>query len=647
MAIYIDWATFIIHVPKSDLGLVQLTPTEVRELDINWFRLQLKNIEDNEDGSVFPKTHNHNPPVSVGGVTLARVVEILDPYTVTFEDGQYAVNLFGGNTNIGDKVNVNQVSVRSSNSAGLVNSAEIEYASFNGGVYIDQTNGVSGAIYPTGTPRQPVNNIADAKLIAERRGFDSFYVKGSLNLTTEDISGYSLYGDSVLKTNINISPSSTTVGCEIYDAMVSGYIDGGTKMEKCGLNNVTYVSGGVVDCLLMNNITMSGTNNLHLLNCVSGVPGTNPVVIDMGGNCGGLSVRNYSGTLELINKTGNSSVSLEVSQGEVILDSSVVNGEITCRGLGMLSNFASGNAVVREEMIDPVNLNMSLYDGAAVHIDTSSPYSGTLFPIGTTLKPVNNISDARIIADGLGIKKFYISGVIIIDQQYDDWMFCGTTSIFSDVVSFNNQMLNNCKFQQMSVTGIINGINQEYNTCYISNVTGIRGLTIDCALNGTITMHNNSTLINRNLSSMPSTTLNVNGGVGCIFQAALSPNSNFNVSGAQSGAIVQMTLNNMSKITLDNTNLIGSVFQFGGVGVVTNNSAGASVFDNTTKISSAQQVADEVRIELTPELTNLDELHKLSGLHPSHPLTVSSTGRTVGPITQTFTGDDPVIVQRT
>lgn len=128
MAITIDWSTLTILVPKADMTVVQMSPTEIRELDVNVFRLALKDLEDTEEGMVFPITHNHNPPVSLGGVTLARVVEILDPYTISFEDDQYAVNLLGANNNIADKTNVNQVSIRSSNSAGLIttNTATID-----------------------------------------------------------------------------------------------------------------------------------------------------------------------------------------------------------------------------------------------------------------------------------------------------------------------------------------------------------------------------------------------------------------------------------------------------------------------------------------------------------------------------------------
>lgn len=122
MAISINWGTKVIYVPKNDTSLVDSGPPEIRALDINIFRLALKDLEDDEEGIPYLDTHNHYPPVTVGGVTLARVVEIINGYTITFEDGSYAVNLTGANSNIADVTNLNSVSIRSANSAGLVTS---------------------------------------------------------------------------------------------------------------------------------------------------------------------------------------------------------------------------------------------------------------------------------------------------------------------------------------------------------------------------------------------------------------------------------------------------------------------------------------------------------------------------------------------
>jgi hypothetical protein len=122
MPISIDPLTYVISVPRADMTLIQSSPSEIRELDLNLFRLELKAYEAAEHGIYLLKTHNHNTEINLGSLTFARVIEILAPYTITFEDGQYAVNLVNANSNVADRTNVNQVSVRSSNSAGLVTS---------------------------------------------------------------------------------------------------------------------------------------------------------------------------------------------------------------------------------------------------------------------------------------------------------------------------------------------------------------------------------------------------------------------------------------------------------------------------------------------------------------------------------------------
>ena len=117
--ISINWITKIITIPKADMALIQTDPFEIRELDLDEFRLSLKSIEESEEGMPYLDTHRHNTEVVLGGITLARVIEIINGYTITLEDGQYAVNAIGGNSNLADVLNLNQVSLRSFNSAGL------------------------------------------------------------------------------------------------------------------------------------------------------------------------------------------------------------------------------------------------------------------------------------------------------------------------------------------------------------------------------------------------------------------------------------------------------------------------------------------------------------------------------------------------
>jgi len=349
MAITVNWTTKVINVPKADLTLVQSVPTEIRSMDLNWFRLSLKDLEDDPfEGVPFLDTHRHNTTVTVGGVELARVIEIINGYTVTFEDGQYAVNLFGANSNVGDVTNVNQVSVRSANSAGLVTSQAIEYGEYGNQVHVDVINGESGTIYPIGTHRRPVNNIPDAKLIAEARGFTTFHIMNNIVLDTGDnIEGYALTGINPASTSITINSGADTIGCEILEATISGNLDGGTILRNCVIQDLNYINGFIYQCMINpGTISLGGSDTAHFLNCYSGVPGVSTPVLDMNGVSGiqdtPLAIRNYNGGIKLIDKTDTSSTSIDLNSGQVIIDSTCTAGTIVVRGIGKVID-SSGN----------------------------------------------------------------------------------------------------------------------------------------------------------------------------------------------------------------------------------------------------------------------------------------------------------------
>lgn len=119
MAISINWPTGVIYVPKADLVLIQASP-EIRGLNLNTFRLELKNLEDSIGGMGFTKTHDHNTEVALSGIVYARIIKIVAPYTVEFEDGQYTVSCTGANHNLADVKVPNQVSLIINNAAGLI-----------------------------------------------------------------------------------------------------------------------------------------------------------------------------------------------------------------------------------------------------------------------------------------------------------------------------------------------------------------------------------------------------------------------------------------------------------------------------------------------------------------------------------------------
>ena len=154
----INWNTKVITVPQFFL-----TPLggSSYQLDTNSLRIALRELEQTEEGQTQPITHNHNTAVTLGGIQYARIIEILSPYTLKFEETgtPYVVSLFGSNNNILEKTNLGSVQILANNSAGLVNLTEVQQSAFNGRVTLSSSTGTTGTLYPTGTLGKPVSNI--------------------------------------------------------------------------------------------------------------------------------------------------------------------------------------------------------------------------------------------------------------------------------------------------------------------------------------------------------------------------------------------------------------------------------------------------------------------------------------------------------
>jgi hypothetical protein len=363
MAITINPLTHVIYVPKADMTLVQASP-EVRELDVDSFRLALKSIEDDPAYGIYLlKTHSHNTEVSLSGLTYARIVEILDPYTVEFEDGQYTVNCTGANHNLSDVKVANQVSLIVNNAAGLITNAAIEYASFAGGVTVDTVNGSSGTIgstgNPLGTPRNPVNNLTDAIQICNNRGLTTIYIIGDATIDSSgDYRGIIFIGQSKAKSELTIDADAQVEDCEFYDATVTGTLDGNCKLKECVVSGVNYISGYVELCVLQGTITLGGGASAYFLDCWAGSTLGAPPTIDMGGSGQTLVLQNFNGLIKVTNKTGaDDECNMSLNAGWVILDSTVTAGDVNIIGVGTVEDSSNGATVDTEHLVDALRID--------------------------------------------------------------------------------------------------------------------------------------------------------------------------------------------------------------------------------------------------------------------------------------------------
>lgn len=357
MAISINWGTKVIYIPKNDtLDVTPAgSPREIRQLSIDQFRLTLNDLQDNVDGMTFLTTHLHTAPISLGGVTLAKVIEIINGYTVTFEDGQYAVNLAGANSNIADVTNVNQVSVRSANSAGLQDLSTLLTAAYQGQVVVANT-GQAGTFIPIGTRATPVNNFTDAITISSTLGIRRIQLATSGTLSTGVVaSGRTFFGDNSSVDTLQIDDGANVSDCSFNELTVSGTLDGNNIFRNCTVANISYVNGLLQECSLTGTISIDGTAQANLINCWSGTAGiadNQLVTIDMGGAGNSLALRNYAGGILLRNYTGGGAITLDFSSGRIIIDASCTGGSIGVRGVCDVTDNSTVNCTVLDQTLN-------------------------------------------------------------------------------------------------------------------------------------------------------------------------------------------------------------------------------------------------------------------------------------------------------
>lgn len=333
MPISVNWTSKEIYIPKNYLQIVQMTPIEIRQLDINAFRLELKQLEASE-GIPFLTTHNHNTTITVGGVTLARVLEIINGYTITFEDGTYAVNLVGANSNIGDVINLNQVSVRSNNSAGLTYSEAINNQSYQNVVTIDISSGTSGVLFPKGTPTDPVNNFNDAVQIANQRKLKIFNLNGILIFTPfDDISDKCFMGSSPINAYTVLSGqlNNNTVFEKIS---LTGILNGRISAEKCALGNLQNVSGVFNLCGLNGNLKIDTTNTALTIftNCFSARDLNESVEVDLDNIQCDVKFKYFNGNITLSNLNTNKVIVIDGNSANIEINNTCVTGTIVISG---------------------------------------------------------------------------------------------------------------------------------------------------------------------------------------------------------------------------------------------------------------------------------------------------------------------------
>lgn len=124
MALSLDVLNLICTVPQTDMpDVTGGAASEIRQLDLDLFRKEWGALMDDEPYVSYPWPFEWTQPVTLGGITYAPLLRVINGWTIIFTAGTYSVNIVGANSNMSDVVIKNTVGVNTQNSAGLIQTA--------------------------------------------------------------------------------------------------------------------------------------------------------------------------------------------------------------------------------------------------------------------------------------------------------------------------------------------------------------------------------------------------------------------------------------------------------------------------------------------------------------------------------------------
>lgn len=254
-----------------------------------------------------------------------------------------------------------QVTLTSSSSATISEQIDIRHASFEGAVHIDDGNqngnAQAGTEFPVGTPRVPVDNFADALLIADINGFQHIQLMTDATLPAgPDFTGYIFVGKSKRRTTLTVPTGATVDNCEFDNMSLTGTLDGVSLVVNCTVYAILDFDGEMDLCGLSGDVTLNAGGFGEFINCHSEVAGDLTPKIDVGtAACLG---RDYSGGIEFINKTGTAAFSWDMDSGQIIVADTCTAGSVTLRGVAKWANKATyaGTTTVNNELLTGTDL---------------------------------------------------------------------------------------------------------------------------------------------------------------------------------------------------------------------------------------------------------------------------------------------------
>lgn len=220
---------------------------------------------------------------------------------------------------------------------------EIEYASYQNKVWLQPGSPYSGTTYPVGTPREPVSNLADAKAIADERGFKGLInVNGTLVLAPgDDISNFKLEGTNPTVSVVGAQPGSDTQKTEFENIYCTGYF-GDSTFDDCYVEDIYLLKGYVLKSFLGENIYILPGAISYFNSCISQHPTPRCSTFHL--DDGAIAIiASAEGRICLSNQSLTPcGTQITLNNGTVLINPNAFIGQVVVDGLGTVIDATTG-----------------------------------------------------------------------------------------------------------------------------------------------------------------------------------------------------------------------------------------------------------------------------------------------------------------
>ena len=275
---------------------------------------------------------------------------------------------------------------------------QLQLTSFNGSVHINLIGGTGGVKFPQGTRQHPVNNLNDALTVASQRGLSDLVLEGGtlVVLSGQDISGFSIHGESVHDNVVVIQSGAITDRTSFKDLTLMGELGGsvyGSGLQIQNLSNVGSNSFPTIfeSCMLNSGFfqlrnDLVSPQNIHFVNCEDGESGSGSVLFDMNDGYSSVNFSRYDGAMTLQNLTSGVQSTFSFSDGELTLDATCTNGEIILDGRVEVVNNSSGLILTPRSHLSSRVISSAVWDADLADYLESTKFGGFIQKLLTVAK---------------------------------------------------------------------------------------------------------------------------------------------------------------------------------------------------------------------------------------------------------------------